>query len=154
VLRSAALQRYVIGRHTPAWVQLAACLPPISRVPIVGGGLFPRSALIVRRLWPAARITIVDASAENLRRARTLVGDANVEFVHGRYKGGAVDDSDLLVIPLAFHGDRDAIYAAPPSPAVLVHDWIWRRRGESRVVSLALLKRLNLVVAQPVPGQR
>jgi fatty acid desaturase len=145
VLRSAALQRYVVCRHFTAWRQLAACLPPMTHVTIVGGGLFPRSALIVRRLWPAARITIVDASAENLRQARTLVGDANVEFVHGRYEGGAVEHSDLLVIPLAFNGDRDAIYAAPPSPAVLVHDWIWRRRGDSRVVSLALLKRINLI---------
>ena len=45
------------------------------------------------------------------------------------------------------HGDRRAIYARPPAPIVLVHDWIWRRRGESRIVSLALLKRINLVRA-------
>ena len=51
----------------------------------------------------------------------------------------------LLVIPLSFEGDRNAIYARPPAPAVIVHDWIWRRRGASRVVSLALLKRINLV---------
>ena len=38
-----------------------------------------------------------------------------------------------------------SIYARPPAKAVFVHDWIWRRRGTSRVVSVALLKRLNLV---------
>jgi hypothetical protein len=30
---------------------------------------------------------------------------------------------------------------------VLVHDWIWRRRGRSHIVSLALLKRVNLLRA-------
>jgi hypothetical protein len=52
------------------------------------------------------------------------------------------------VIPLAFDGDRDAIYRHRPAAAVVVHDWIWRRRGTSRVVSVALLKRLNLVTAR------
>ena len=42
-------------------------------------------------------------------------------------------------------GNRNAIYTQPPAPAVIVHDWIWRRRGTSRIVSLALLKRINLV---------
>jgi hypothetical protein len=51
----------------------------------------------------------------------------------------------LLVIPLSFVGDRRVIYDLPPAPAVLVHDWIWRSRGESVVVSWLLLKRLNLV---------
>ena len=53
--------------------------------------------------------------------------------------------ADLVVLPLAFDGDRDAIYAHPPAPVVVVHDWIWRRRGEGYVVSFLLLKRLNLV---------
>ena len=48
------------------------------------------------------------------------------------------------MIPLCFDGDREAIYRDPPS-AVLVHDWIWRRRGTSTTVSTLLLKRINLV---------
>jgi hypothetical protein len=55
-------------------------------------------------------------------------------------------DFDLLVIPLAFDGDRRALYERPPASAMLVHDWIWRRRGSSAVVSRLLLKRLNLVM--------
>jgi hypothetical protein len=54
-------------------------------------------------------------------------------------------DVDLLVVPLAFTGDRAAIYRQPPAPVVLVHDWFWRRRGSGVVVALTLLKRLNLV---------
>jgi hypothetical protein len=46
---------------------------------------------------------------------------------------------------LCLDGDREAIYCRPPSPFVLVHDWIWHRRGVGAVVSTALLKRLNLV---------
>jgi len=55
------------------------------------------------------------------------------------------DGCDLLIVPLAFDGDRPAIYARPPAAAVIVHDWIWRRRGVGCVVSIALLKRINLV---------
>jgi hypothetical protein len=49
------------------------------------------------------------------------------------------------VIPLSLDGDRAGIYRHPPSSAVLVHDWIWRRRGTGAIVSAALLKRINLV---------
>jgi len=28
---------------------------------------------------------------------------------------------------------------------VIVHDWLWRRRGMSRIVSVGLLKRVNAV---------
>jgi len=49
------------------------------------------------------------------------------------------------VIPLSFKGRRETIYRNPPAPAILIHDWIWAKRGKSAVVSLLLLKRLNLV---------
>ena len=43
------------------------------------------------------------------------------------------DEPDLVVIPLAFVGDRESVlYRAPPAPRVLVHDWIWRRRADRR----------------------
>ena len=56
------------------------------------------------------------------------------------------DDFDLTVIPLCLEGDRAAIYRHPPSSIVLVHDWIWRPRGKGAVVSVLLLKRINLVL--------
>jgi fatty acid desaturase len=159
VLQSTTLQRFVVNRHARAWRGLLPSLPPVARLTIVGGGLFPRSALIARQLLPAAHITIVDASFENLQQARRLVDTANVAVVHKRYAGGECDGCDLLVIPLSFDGDRDAIYTNAPAPAVIVHDWIWRRRGTSRIVSLALLKRMNLVrrgllFAAPVKPRR
>ena len=49
------------------------------------------------------------------------------------------------MFPLAFIGDRAAIYRHPPAPVVLIHDWLWRPHGRGAVVSLLLLKRLNLV---------
>ena len=145
VLKSHALQRLVLRAHTRALRGLLAPLPPVERVAIVGGGLFPRSGLILKHLLPSARITIIDASLANLERARALVDAPNVEMVHARYEGKGCDGYDLLVIPLSFDGDRGAVYAHPPAPAVLVHDWIWHKHGDSRIVSFALLKRINLV---------
>jgi hypothetical protein len=158
VLLSPTLQRFVLRAHARAFRTLAATLPPVGRLAIVGGGLFPRTALILRQLLPGARIAIIDADRANLEQARAFLKmrgaldsaeaeDAaeGIEFLLGHYAPSGDWRFDLLVIPLAFVGDRDAIYANPPAPAVIVHDWIWRRRGASRMVSLFLLKRLNLV---------
>lgn len=102
VLRFATLQRFVLDRHERALRRLLAGVPEARRIGIVGGGLFPRTAIILGRLRPQS--------------------------------------------PLAFEGDRQTIYRCPPADALLVHDWIWRRRGTSVVVSWLLLKRLNLVM--------
>jgi hypothetical protein len=139
-LRSKALRSWMVRRHRRA---IGALGVQGDQVGVVGGGLFPRTALALRELWPEARITVIDASRENLDEARRWV--SGVEFIHARYEGGGA--FDVVVIPLAFMGDREAMYARPPAPAVIVHDWIWRPRGESRIVSLALAKRVNLVRA-------
>ncbi len=145
VLRSGLLRRFVLGAHRRAMAPLVRRLPAVAHAGIVGGGLFPRTALLLRELAPAARITIIDASRPNLAIARRWLGP-DADYLHARYPSDLEGDFDLLVIPLAFAGDRGAIYRAPPAPAVLVHDWIWRRHGVSRVVSTLLLKRLNLIV--------
>jgi hypothetical protein len=140
-LRWPWLQARVLASHRRV---LRAVLPRVQRVVIVGGGLFPRTALLLRELLPEARLTIMDANLANLDCARTLL-DVHVEFVHCRYTPGDALQCDLLVIPLSFQGDRPALYRQPPAPAVLIHDWIWRKRGSSRIVSLALFKRVNLI---------
>jgi fatty acid desaturase len=153
VLRSRLLQRLVLATHERALRALVPHMPPVTRVTIVGGGLFPRTALILRRLLPDASLTIVDNEPEHIEIARRFLGDT-VSFRHGLFdpRRSARDkppddagDAHLIVIPLAFIGDRRDIYRDPPAPATLVHDWIWNRRARSARVSWWLLKRLNLV---------
>lgn len=146
VLKSRLLQRFVVESHARAFASLrpAAGLE-IGSVGIVGGGLFPRTAIVIRRLWPAARITIIDASRPNLDRARALLDADGIEFLHAHYFPGRIEGFDLLVIPLSYLGARDVLYERPPAAAVIVHDWIWHKRGISRVVALLLLKRVNLI---------
>jgi hypothetical protein len=144
-LRSPALQRFVLRTHTRAFHKLVGVLPPVCRLAIVGGGLFPRTAIVLQKLLPEARVTIIDADASHLNRARSLLGGSRVEFVQARYPEADITSYDLVVFPLSFEGKRDDIYARPPAPAVIVHDWIWHKRGVSRVVSLLLLKRVNLI---------
>lgn len=144
VLRSGWLQRFVLRTHRRAFRALLPQLPPIRRAVIVGGGLFPRTAMILREMLPAARITILDANPRHLETARALLG-GGVEYSNERYVPGESRDCDLIVIPLCLNGDRAEVYRHPPSRVVLVHDWIWRRRGTGAVVSAVLFKRLNLV---------
>jgi hypothetical protein len=98
----------------------------------------------LRELLPAAQLTIVDSNPRNLKTARVFLG-GNIEYRNECYVPGETRDCDLTVIPLCLNGSRPAIYERPSSPAVLVHDWIWHRRGTGAIVSALLLKRLNLV---------
>ena len=174
VLRFRPLQRFVLDRHERAVRKLLIELPEVRRVAIVGGGLFPRTALILRRLLPDTQLQLIDQSSENLEIARRFLSEpwertwerrhpaclrrnggnsreqagclrSQAEFINKRFEPSTPCDSDLLVIPLAFVGDRRALYEQPAASAVLIHDWIWRRRGSSAIVSWLLLKRVNLV---------
>ena len=90
VLRSAWLQRFVLAAHERAFKTLLPRLPPVHRVTIVGGGLFPRSALILRRLLPDATLTIVDAEPEHLEiAARFLQG--GIELQHRLFDPAVLD---------------------------------------------------------------
>ncbi|MES2176956.1 MAG: fatty acid desaturase [Gemmatimonadota bacterium] len=146
VLRSTLLQRFVVDRHARAFAPLIAALPPVRSVAIVGGGLFPRTALVLRRLLPAAQLSVIDMSAESIRCARPFI-EGEVTWIQAAYSPQLCDGADLVIVPLAFSGDRARFYSHPPAPAVLVHDWIWHRIGDGCVVSLPLLKRINLVRA-------
>jgi hypothetical protein len=144
-LRSPRLQRFLLRTHERALRAVLAAWreTPPQRLGIVGGGLFPRTAKVFRELLPGASLTIIDDTLENLECARRLLGAPDVEFRHERYSGGG--DYDLVVLPLAFRGDRAAICANPPGRGLIVHDWIWHRWGAGRIVSLALFKRVYLV---------
>jgi Fatty acid desaturase len=85
VLRSPALQRFVLKRHERALRRLLTQLPTPRRVGIVGGGLFPRTAIILSRLLPEAKLVLIDLSADNLDIARTFVEGA-AEYVNKRFE--------------------------------------------------------------------
>jgi hypothetical protein len=143
------LRRFVLRVHERALARALAKMPRPHHVVIVGGGLFPRTALVLRRLLPEAKLTIVDMREDRIASARPWLDDG-IKFVCGvctaENLSTLAGDADLVVVPLALRGRKAEFYHAPPAPHVLIHDWLWRRRSDSSiVVSLALLKRLNLV---------
>ncbi len=143
-LRFSWLRWFVLRSHEKAFGKL---LPAnLQRILIVGGGYFPRTALILQKLAPDAHLTIIDASAENIRLAQSWL-NGNVTYRHSFFEsnGSAEELHDLMVFPLAFDGDRQTIYSRPPARHVLVHDWLWHRHGRGVRISSFLLKRLNLV---------
>ena len=150
VCHSPVLQRFVLSVHERAVANALATIPPPRRVVIVGGGLFPRTALVLKRLLPEAKLTLVDARADRLERAKAWL-ENEVEYVNAFCTQANLSqltgDADLVVLPLALRGRRIEFYRHPPARHLLVHDWLWRPRGRSVVVSWLLLKRLNLVRA-------
>ena len=139
---AAALRRRAHERAFRALLPRAAA---VRRVTIVGGGLFPRTALVLRRLLPDATLTIVDAQPGNLETARGFVDGA---------RAAAPDCSmpasrPTTPISWSFHCRSSAIAHGSTT--------IRRRRRSSCTtgsggraatgvtVSWMLLKRLNLV---------
>jgi hypothetical protein len=145
VIRSPHLQRFVLTAHERAFRALLPEPSAIRRVTIVGGGLFPRTALVLRRILPDAVLTVVDKRADHLDLARTFL-DGSIVFRHETFDPAVPSSADLVVIPLSFAGDRACAYRNPPAPAVVIHDWLWRTGGRGVTVSWLLLKRLNLVL--------
>jgi hypothetical protein len=152
VLRSRWLQRRVLAVHRRALAAVLAPLPAPARVAIVGGGLFPRSAILLRELLPRAEITVLEANPGHVELARGLM-PARIRIECAEFRPGQRLPADLLVLPLALRGCRAACVRAPGAPVVLLHDWLWRRRGEGRIVAWWLLKRLVLVRAGPAAAR-
>jgi hypothetical protein len=148
VCRLPFLQQFVLHVHERAFAKALSIIPRPRRVVIVGGGLFPRTALVLRSLVPEARLTLVDARADRLKRARVWLNN-DVECVNAFCTAANLpqltSEADVVVVPLALRGRRTEFYCHPPARHVLIHDWLWRRRGQGVVVSWLLLKRLNLV---------
>jgi hypothetical protein len=154
-LRARPLRALLLATHGPALAGLLAELrpPPTAAVVIVGGGLFPRTALLLGALMPQARFILLDVSAANLARAAAWLPPglrARTTLHCAHFDPTQPLACDLLVVPLAFRGDRRALYRRPPAPAILIHDWWWRRPpagAGSRAISRLLLKRLVLLQA-------
>jgi hypothetical protein len=143
-LRSRLLQSFLLQTHESAIRRLLPALSNVRTVKVVGGGMFPRTAILLRRLIPDVAITIVDANAAHIETAASFLAD-DLDAEVRLFDSAVSEDADLVVIPLSFIGDRGAIYRNPPARQVFVHDWIWSRHGRGAIVSVLLLKRINLM---------
>ena len=155
-LQPGAVQRFMLRTHEQALRQLLADaaprLPARPRIGIIGGGLFPRTALLFAKLLPQAHLAIVDENARHIALAESTLLGAGVPAAQLTLRAERFDaprhrDFDLLVFPLGYIGDRDVLYKPrPDEPPRLIHDWLWRRRGTGGVIiSGWLAKRLSLV---------
>ena len=144
VLRWPRVQSFLVRCHLRAMEKVAGHLPDHGRALIVGGGIFPRTVRVLRAWRPGWEIRVLEKNQEHLQSARRLA-EERVEYQHGSYQEGDAVEADFLIIPLAFCGDKRALYDHPPARWTLVHDWIWRSRGKGAVVSWLLGKRINLI---------
>ncbi len=154
-LRSNRLQRWLISVHQRAFSALLLEIPETRRqhVVIVGGGLFPRTLLALLDLLPQTAFTIIEKETTHIQEAQTVLQTHpnaldRVSFVKADFMIEHAHHADILILPLAFVGDRAALYRQIPTPYAFIHDWIWQRKTpKSASISWWLLKRLNLVEA-------
>ena len=157
-LGSPLVQRFMLASHEGAFRRLLADRAGATcRIAIVGGGLFPRTALVLQRILPRARLTIVDRSEHNLDIARDFLRSRGldtdcVRFQHAAFAPELVATYDLVVAPLAYVGDRSLLKSIGQGRTV-VHEWLWQRSSpQSTVISYFLLKRLTLLGEPPENG--
>jgi hypothetical protein len=147
------VERFMLRCHERALGLLLARLPAVPRhVAIIGGGLFPRSLLVLSRLLPGARFSVIDLSADNVACAERVLrsrnfDDSRIRFLVEPFDAERHRGFDLVVAPLAFVGNEATLSLAAVETAVITHDWAWRRRGiASEVVSWLLFKRVCLAL--------
>ena len=147
VLRSKLLQKFVLRVHRRAFERLLRNVPEARQIGVVGGALFPRTALLLKEVVPGTTVTVIDSNEKHIEIAHTFL-NGSVRYEHRRFESAdPADEYDVVVIPLSYVGDRERLYRTPPARAVLVQDWLWRRRGHATsTISWLLLKRLNLVL--------
>ena len=148
VPRFPRLERWVVQRHARAIASLLEGRPTPRRIAIVGGGLFPRTVLVMREVAENASVVVIDASSESLEVARRHLDERGIPhpaMQHARFDSEVHRGFDLVVFPLAFVGARESIArACEHNTLVLTHDWLTTRLPHSRVVSGWLWKRVNL----------
>src|SRR5262245_33042017 len=94
VLHSSLLQTMLLKTHERALRRLLPKLARVRTVKIVGGGMFPRTAILLGRMLPQAEITIVDASARNLEAAKVFI-QPRTKLVHEFFDPKYGGDADL-----------------------------------------------------------
>jgi fatty acid desaturase len=147
------VRRHLLRAHAAAFASLLSSVERqrIRAVTVIGGALFPRTALALGPLLPQARFTIIDRAAAHVASARKQIALAGlaerVAFEIGSFDAiHPPQPCDLLVLPLAFRGERARYYRRPPAPLVAIHDWAWRSPASVRSARVLLLpKRINLV---------
>lgn len=110
VFHSELVRRWVLKRHERALRLLLTRIPEPSRVGIVGGALFPRSALLLTKLLPQSQLVVIDAEKVHIDRAREWA-PSGVEFRCGWFDPTVHREFDLVVIP------RDMSATGPRSTA-------------------------------------
>ncbi|MBL8753646.1 MAG: hypothetical protein JNK15_10115 [Planctomycetes bacterium] len=153
VLRSRALQSHVLAVHRRALATVLQQVREPGRILVVGGGLFPRTAILLRERWPRAHVCVLDRDPDHLVLARRWLPE--IELRCGSFPDAALEPADLVVLPLALRGSRSRALAAAFAAGarhVLVHDWWWRCPPSGVAVGGWLLKGVWLATSSVVPA--
>jgi len=82
------IRDWVLAVHHSAFQRLLrGCR--YNRILVVGGGIYPRTAIIMKSLYPHAQITIQDKSRESLKIAEAYLQrthqELNISYLHKEY---------------------------------------------------------------------
>ena len=154
------LRDWILYTHESAIRQLFSSEEQApQRIVVIGGGIFPRTAIIMKKLFPESQIIIQDMNEGSLKLAENYLRKTNNEgniyyfnsmydgTVHGTKNGSAYGNCSgsiygtIMVFPLAFRGM--SINSKSPYKTVK-HCWIWENEPcvKQCIVSYFLMKKV------------
>lgn len=146
------LRNWVLKVHETAFSNIFALdlIEPPIRFIIVGGGIFPRTAIIIRNMFPDAQIVIQDMNHKSLECAENYMKDLgitdNIIYFKSRYTGVNYDVASesvygtVVILPLAFRGGE----ICQTTFKTVKHCWLWENHPceKDSIVSYFLLKKI------------
>jgi hypothetical protein len=155
------LQSRIIANHKQAVAKLMFQyqVPVPSKICVIGGGGFPRSVILLRQLYPSAKIMVVDKCLNNLAIAKRHLQNQNhalerIQLCNGLAASTHLSIYDLVLVPLGFNGDKKSLFTTSlhtSKTVFLLHAWMWHSGEKGIRVSWWLLKRINYFRVKNIP---
>lgn len=118
------IRDWVLAVHHSAFDRLLPGLN-FNRILVVGGGIYPRTAIIMKSLYPHAHITIQDKSRESLKIAESYLQrihqELNISYLHEEYTPtsySTVSASTYTTEYATYYGTNITTVSTTTSPSV------------------------------------
>ena len=152
ILSSDRLLNFVINCHCDSFAKLTDGTRFRDRsrpynILIVGGGIFPRTVIVSKKLFPNAKLTVLDLNKRSIDISKKFLlqrnylkhNDVSCRFINGVYSEDYdVSQYDFAILPLALRGEISKVKIP-----TFMHEFLHNRKRPGTTIHPLLYKCLN-----------